>query len=80
VKYVYLIQSINNADQRYVGITSDLQQRLKDHNSGKSPHTSKYMPWKIVTVVRFSDDKRAADFEHYLKSASGKAFANKHLW
>jgi hypothetical protein len=38
------------------------------------------MPWKIVTVVRFSDDKRAADFEHYLKSASGKAFANKHLW
>jgi putative endonuclease len=77
---VYLIRSINHSGQRYIGITSDLQQRLKDHNSGKSVHTSKSMPWETVAVVRFDDDERAEAFERYLKSGSGNAFAKKHLW
>jgi predicted GIY-YIG superfamily endonuclease len=46
--YVYLLESLTFTDQRYVGITSDLKQRLADHNAGKSPHTSKYTPWKLV--------------------------------
>ena len=75
--YVYLLQSEKFEGQRYVGITSDLRQRLSDHNSGKSSHTSKYPPWKLVTYVAFSDKKKAEAFERYLKSASGHAFARK---
>jgi putative endonuclease len=41
VRYVYLLQSESVIGQRYVGATSDLKQRLADHNAGKSPHTSK---------------------------------------
>ena len=78
--YVYLLQSGALADQRYVGVTSDLKRRLADHNAGKSPHTSKYVPWKLVTYVAFSDKQKAATFEHYLKSGSGHAFARKRLW
>jgi putative endonuclease len=55
VRYVYLSQSKSVIDQRYVGVTSHLKQRLADHNAGKSPHTSKYVPWKLVTYVAFSD-------------------------
>jgi hypothetical protein len=33
-----------------------------------------------VTYVGFTDDQRAIDFERYLKSGSGHAFANKRLW
>lgn len=80
MKYVYLIQSISHPDQRYVGLTSDLKARLTKHNEGGSPHTSKYKPWKLVTFVKFEDDGRAAAFEQYLKSGSGRAFANRHLW
>jgi putative endonuclease len=47
--YVYLLQSESIVGQRYVGVTSNLKQRLADHNAGKSPHTSKYAPWKFVT-------------------------------
>jgi putative endonuclease len=61
-------------------VTSDLKQRLADHNAGKSPHTSKYVPWKLVTYVAFSDAERADVFERYLKSGSGHAFARKRLW
>ena len=80
VKYVYLIQSIPFPDQRYVGLTSDLKNRLSAHNEGRSPHTSKYKPWKLITYVAFSKDEKAQDFEKYIKSGSGRAFANKRLW
>jgi putative endonuclease len=78
--YVYLLQSEKFEGKRYVGVTSDLRHRLSDHNSGKSPHTSKYLPWKLVTYVAFSDKKKAETFERYLKSGSGHAFAKKRLW
>ena len=78
--YVYLLQSEKFPDQRYVGITADLKKRLPDHNAGKSPHTSKYTPWKLVTYVAFSEEQKAKTFELYLKSGSGHAFARKRLW
>lgn len=78
--YVYLLQSIPHADQRYVGFTSDLKKRFKSHNQGASIHTAKYKPWKLVTYLAFENERRAREFEHYLKSGSGKAFANKRLW
>ena len=44
MKYVYFLQSIVHPDQNYVGLTDDLRARLKVHNSGGSPHTSKHKP------------------------------------
>ena len=78
--YVYLINSLSHPNQRYVGRTSDLKRRLAEHNSGKSPHTSKFTPWQLSTYIAFSDASQAAAFELYLKSGSGHAFANKRLW
>lgn len=80
MRYVYMIRSRSRPDQRYVGITADLSHRLKEHNSGKSPHTAKYRPWQIVAAIQFTDEQRASEFERYLKSGSGSAFANKHFW
>jgi putative endonuclease len=47
---------------------------------GKSLHTSKFTPWKLTSYVAFSNRIKAEAFERYLKSGSGHAFANKHLW
>lgn len=80
MKYVYLIRRFSVPDQHYVGITSNLRSRLHAHNTGASPHTSKYAPWQLVTCVGFGDAQRAIDFERYLKSGSGRAFALCHLW
>uniref|UniRef100_UPI00313D481D GIY-YIG nuclease family protein n=1 Tax=Inquilinus sp. OTU3971 TaxID=3043855 RepID=UPI00313D481D len=78
--YVYLIESISTQGQRYVGVTADLKQRLQEHNSGKSIHTSKFKPWRLMTYIAFSNRAKAEAFERYLKSGSGRAFANKRLW
>ena len=80
VKYVYLIQSIPIRSQLYVGITSDLKNRLTAHNEGRSPHTSKYKPFKLVTYAAFSNEEKALEFEKYLKSGSVRAFTGKRLW
>jgi putative endonuclease len=60
-------------------MTSDLTQRLAAHNSGKVSHTSKLKPWTIETAVAFRDEKKAAAFERYLKSGSGRKFARRHF-
>jgi len=80
MKYVYLLKSLSHPDQRHVGLTSDADERLKAHNTGKSSHTAKHSPSRVAATVRFEDDLRAVEFERYLKSGSGRAFANKHLW
>ena len=78
--YVYLLESDAFGGQRYIGLTANLKKRLADLNAGNSPHTSKYMPWRLVTYVAFSDIEKARAFERYLKSGSGHAFAKKRFW
>ena len=80
MKYVYLLQSLAAPQQRYIGVTGDLQERRRQHNAGKSPHTAKYGPWEAIVVVRFKDEKKAVAFEKYLKVGSGHAFAKRHFW
>jgi predicted GIY-YIG superfamily endonuclease len=76
--YVYILQSVQT-EHFYVGFTEDLRQRLAKHNAGEVPHTAKFRPWRIKTAVAFTDGTRAAEFEKYLKSPSGRAFAKKRL-
>jgi predicted GIY-YIG superfamily endonuclease len=78
--YVYLLISTADPAQRYVGFTTDLTSRVNSHNDGASVHTRKYRPWKLVSYFAFDDERRAREFEYYLKSGSGRAFANKRLW
>lgn len=77
--YVYILQSGNDPDRFYIGHTEELQSRLITHNQGKCKHTSKYIPWRIKTAIAFTDKQKAIDFEKYLKTASGRAFAKKRL-
>jgi putative endonuclease len=78
--YVYLLESLSTANERYVGSTRNLRSRLAEHNAGTSRHTSKFAPWRIVTYCAFTDAAKAEAFERYLKSGSGHAFARKRLW
>ena len=78
--YVYLIRSLADSMQTYVGYSTDLKTRLRTHNAGGSPHTGKHRPWQLVTYLAFSEKTLALEFERYLKSHSGKAFATKRLW
>ena len=77
--FVYILHSELDASRFYIGISNDPDRRLDEHNCGKSIHTNKFRPWKLTVEVGFADAARAADFERYLKSGSGRAFAKKHF-
>ncbi len=77
--YVYILQSQSDSERFYIGLTEDLKARLKKHNAGEVPHTAKFKPWRVKSAIAFTSRDRAADFEKYLKSSSGRAFAKKRL-
>lgn len=79
MKYVYILQAVENTGHFYTGMTNDLRSRLAKHNAGEVNHTAKFRPWRIKTCLAFSDEERAIAFEKYLKSPSGRAFAKKRL-
>jgi putative endonuclease len=72
---VYVLESINDASHHYVGLTCDVDSRLKVHNAGHCSHSMKHRPWRVLVECRFADAGAALRFERYLKSGSGRAFA-----
>ena len=79
LRTVYVIQTETGVDKFYVGLTSNVTNRLEAHNRGESRHTSKYRPWRLVVAIEFADTARAIQFERYLKSHSGRAFLRRHF-
>ena len=77
--YTYILYSILDKNRYYIGHTTDLKQRLQQHNQGKCHYTSKYKPWKIKLYVAFDTLILAQRFERYLKSGSGHEFAKRHF-
>jgi predicted GIY-YIG superfamily endonuclease len=75
---VYTIQC--NDGTRYVGKSSNLNNRLQRHASGHVSYTSSRLPVKLNVFTSFDDEWKATEFEKYLKSGSGRAFAKKHYY
>jgi len=76
--YTYILLSLKSPIF-YFGSTNDLRKRLQLHNSGQVVFTKKHMPWKLIFYGAFETEKQARNFELYLKSGSGKAFAYRRL-
>jgi len=77
--YVYVLQTENPPVHYYVGKSNDPRKRLEEHNAGKSTHTNKHRPWKLIVAVWFDNDDKANTFERYLKTGSGRAFCKRHF-
>jgi putative endonuclease len=77
--YVYVIRSVSDAKRYYIGFTENIDQRIKEHNEGKSFHTAKYGPWQLAINLAVPSKTKALDLEHYLKSGSGRAFLQRHI-
>ena len=76
---VYIIRSLKDPERQYIGRTADMASRLASHNAGESPRTARQAPWQVVVLVQFLDERRAAGFEKFLKSTSGRAFVKQYF-
>lgn len=68
--YVYILQSQKDKSL-YIGYTSDLKKRFKEHNDGKNLATKPFRPYKLVFYEAFLNRIDAKHREEYLKSGWG---------
>jgi putative endonuclease len=58
--------------KRYVGSTKNLEQRIKEHNSGKTTFTKSGVPWKLIYYEQYTSLSEARKREIFLKSGQGR--------
>jgi putative endonuclease len=68
--YVYVLQSLKDKGY-YIGISVNLNKRLKKHNSGGVESTGKRRPFKIVYFEEFENYSLARQREKEIKSYKG---------
>ena len=71
--FVYALQS-ETRNYIYVGMTSNLERRINEHNNGYNKTTKAYRPFILIYKKEFVTRKEARIFEKYLKSGVGKEF------
>ena len=76
--YVYVLRSLKDRSS-YIGSTSDLRKRIKQHNSGKSRYTNQHKPYELVCYIALPLGSDAERFEEYLKSGYGRRTLKKML-
>ena len=65
--YVYILRSLKFENKIYIGYTSDLKKRLKEHNSGKNYTTRRILPVELVYYEAFRAKIDAQNRERKLK-------------
>lgn len=76
---VYLLRSQKNPNRVYVGLCSNMKNRLAEHNTGECKTTTEHRPWGVDIAIYFSNEQKAHSFERYLKTGSGRAFSKRHF-
>lgn len=71
--YVYVISSLNRP-YIYVGMSSNTQRRIKQHNLGHNKTTKPYAPFNTLLIEEYHTRIEARKREKYLKSGVGKEF------
>jgi putative endonuclease len=65
--FVYILYSPSK-NKFYVGETSNIEERLNQHNNGKNPSTAPYGPWEIAFQCEKPNRTEALILETKLKN------------
>ena len=76
--YVYVLRSESDGGF-YIGFTTNLRARLKQHQDGQSFATKSRGPWKLIYYEAYLNQEDALGREKYLKSGSGRRFLKAQL-
>ena len=72
--YVYILQS-KKTGKHYVGYTTNPEERLRHHNSGRTKSLLKHIPLEIIKIEEYSVYEDARRRERQIKQyKSGEAF------
>lgn len=76
--YIYVLKSKKDKSQ-YIGLSQDIEDRLKEHNAGRVKSTKSKKPWGLLYKEPCATRLDARKREKYLKSAAGRRFRREIL-
>ncbi|NNF32814.1 MAG: GIY-YIG nuclease family protein [Saprospiraceae bacterium] len=76
--YTYVLYSLKD-NQLYIGYTTDVFERLKQHNNGESLSTKSRIPFKLIYYEAHLSKNDAIRRERYFKTSPGKRTLNQML-
>ena len=74
--YLYILRSLDSK-RYYVGISEDVERRLKFHNTIEKGFTSRYRPWEVVFKQEFSSKQAAMKAEKKVKGWTSREMIEK---
>jgi putative endonuclease len=78
VFYVYVLRSESDSGF-YIGFSTNLRARLRQHQEGASFATKSRGPWKLIYFEAYLNQEDALGRERYLKSGAGRRFLRTQL-
>jgi len=77
--FVYLLECVKD-NSWYIGYTSDLKKRIKDHQNGYGSRTTSLKTgWKLIYYECYLSKQDALGREKFLKGGSGRTYLKKQL-
>jgi len=73
VFYVYVLRSESDSGF-YIGFSTNLRARLRQHQDGESFATFHRGPWKLIYYEAYTEREDAEGREKFLKSGAGRRF------
>ena len=74
--FVYILQSAKDKSY-YIGYTNNIDDRIYEHNFGRTGYTKLKRPWNLVYKEEYKTRKEAIDREKYLKRTKSKVYLEK---
>jgi putative endonuclease len=78
VFYVYVLRSESDSGF-YIGFSTNLRARLRQHQNGESFATKSRGPWKLIYYEAYTECEDAEGREKFLKSGAGRRFLRTQL-
>ncbi|MEZ4944700.1 MAG: GIY-YIG nuclease family protein [Cyclobacteriaceae bacterium] len=76
--FAYVVRSISTG-YLYKGHSQNLEERLRQHNSGMTESIKKYAPFELVYFEAFETREKAIIREKYFKGAAGRRFLKSKI-
>src|SRR5215813_12872562 len=76
--YVYVLRSERDSGF-YIGFSTNLRARLRQHQDGESFATKSLGPWKLIYYEAYTEREDAEGREKFLKSGAGRRFLRTQL-
>jgi putative endonuclease len=76
--FAYALQSKRDG-WLYIGMTSDVDRRLEEHNRGYNRSTRPRVPFELVYIEACDSREEARSREKFLKTGKGREFLRARL-